>query len=143
MEVAGAAARLQHCLEPEASDGLEHLEEVMLAADLGAHDVAGLHRVPLIIDLDHRAALADEPVLVTVVVVAVEGLAGVDPERPGRGDVRPGGPVLALAALPDVASAGGVERDGGHGQDRVAIAPGGKVVHSGMSRRIASGPPGL
>ena len=81
----------------------------MLSPDLGAHDVAGLDRVPLVVDLDDRPTLEDEPVLVAVMVVPVEGLAGDDPERAGRGHVRPGRPLLALDALPDVAAAGRVE----------------------------------
>src|SRR5262245_32578026 len=114
VQMAGPAAGLEDRLEPEAGDRLEHLQEVVLAPDLCAHDVAGLDRVALIVDLDDRPAIADEPVLVAVVEVPVERLAGLDAERPGRGHVRPRRPLLALDARPDVPSAPGVEHRVSH-----------------------------
>src|ERR1043165_6350899 len=54
--LAELAVQLEDRLEPEPGDLLEHLEEVVLAPDLGTHDVAGLDRVALVVDLDHRAA---------------------------------------------------------------------------------------
>src|SRR5690349_18035731 len=109
VQVPGAATGLQDRLEPEPADRLEDLEEVVLTPDLGAHDVAGFDGIPLVVDLDHRPAFEDEPVLIAVVVVPVERLAGLDLEGSGRGDVRPGRPLLALDALPDVLPARRVE----------------------------------
>src|SRR4029079_9739734 len=109
MQVPRPAARDQPGFEPEASDRLEDLQGVVLSPDLGAHDVAGLDRVPLVVDLDDRPTLEDEPVLVAVMVVPVEGLAGHDLDRAVRDDVGPGGSHLAREALPDVAAAGRVE----------------------------------
>jgi hypothetical protein len=101
MQVTDPAARRGSALEPEPADPLGNRHNVVLHARLGADDVAGFHGVPAVADAYERAALEDQPVLVAVVVVAVEPPARLDSEDSRARDVRPQGTMVRREASND------------------------------------------
>ena len=73
--------------EPESFDGLVDFQDVVIGTGRDADDVPSRSHVFVVADDDAGAALVDEPVLVAVVVVAVEASVALNPEAASRGDV--------------------------------------------------------